>query len=120
MLIKTDHDGFVLPAGLELKPVRRKVLVRDCREHRKQSFHMALALLDGSDVFNAVDINKAVEALEEKILAVMGKCMPQKFIRMSSRDPVWMSPLVKCMLRTKSRISLNNKERLSLFKKAHF
>ena len=36
---------------------------------------------------------------------------------MSSRDPVWMSPLVNCMLRTKSRTSLNNKERLSLFNK---
>ena len=51
MLIKTDHEGFVLPAGLKLKPVRRKVLVRDCREHRKQSFYMALATLDWSDVF---------------------------------------------------------------------
>ena len=78
---------------------------------------MALATLDWSDVFNAVDINKAIEVLEEKILAVMDKCMPQKSVRMSSRDPVWMSPLVKCMLRTKSRISLNNKERLSLFNK---
>ena len=58
---------------------------------------------------NDSSIGKAVEVLEEKILAVMDKCMPQKFIRMSSRDPVWMSPLVKCMLRTKSRISLNNK-----------
>ena len=46
MLIKTDHVGFVLPAGLKLKPVRGKVLVRDCREHRKQSFYMALATLD--------------------------------------------------------------------------
>ena len=117
MLIKTDHEGFVLPAGLKLKPVRRKVLVRDCREHQKQSFYMALATLDWSDVFNAVDINKAVEVLDEKILAVMDKCMRQKSVRMSSRDPVWMSPLVKCMLRTKSRTSLNNKERLSLFNK---
>ena len=117
MLIKTDHEGFVLTAGLKLKPVRRKVLVRDCGEHRKQSFYMALATMDWSDVFNAVDINKAVEVLEEKILAVMDKCMPQKSVRMSSRDPVWMSPLGKCMLRAKSRISLNNKQRLSLFNK---
>ena len=117
MLIKTDHEGFVLPAGLKLKPVRRKVLVRDCREHRKQSFYLALATLYCSDCFNAVDINKADEVLEEKILAVMDKCVPQKSVRMSSRDPVWMSPLVKCMLRTKSRISLTNKERLSLFNK---
>lgn len=42
--------------------------------------------------------------------------MPLKSIHMSSRDPVWMSPLVKCMLRTKSRISIN-KEPLPLFKK---
>ena len=95
-LIKTDHEGFVLPAGLKLKPVRRKVLVRDCREHRKQSFYMALATLDWSDVLNAVNIKKTVGVLEETILAVMDKCMPQKSIRMSSRDPVWMSPLVKC------------------------
>ena len=97
--------------------MRRKVLVRDCREHRKQSFYVAVATLDWSDVFNAVDINKAVEVLEEKNLAVMDKRMPQKSISMSSRDPVWMSPLVKCMLRTKSRISLNNKEHLALFNK---
>ena len=36
-LIKTDHEGFALPAGLKLKPVRHKVLVRDGREHRKHS-----------------------------------------------------------------------------------
>ena len=28
MLIKTDHEGFVLPAGIKLKPTRRKVFVR--------------------------------------------------------------------------------------------
>ena len=55
--------------------------------------------------------------LEEKILAVMDKRMPQKSVRMSSRDPVWMSTLVKCMLRTKSRISLYNKERQTLLNK---
>ena len=48
MLIKTDHEGFVLPAGLKLKPVRRKVLGRECREHRKQSFYMALATLEAT------------------------------------------------------------------------
>ena len=117
MLIETDHVGFVLPVGLKLKRVRHKVLVRDCREHRKRSLYMSLATLDWSDFLNAVDINMAVEVLEEKILAVMYTCMPQKSIRMSSPDPAWMSPLVKCMLRIRSRISVNNKERLSLLNK---
>ena len=33
---------------------------------------------------------------------------------MSSRDPSWMSPLVRSMLRAKTRISLNNRDRLKL------
>ena len=37
--------------------------------------------------------------------------MPLKSVRLSSRDPVWMTPLVKSMLRAKSRISCNNVER---------
>ena len=77
-----NTKALLTSLGLKLKPVRRKVLVRDCKEHRKQSFYMAPATLDWSDVFNAVDINKAVEVLEEKILAVMDKCMPQKSVRM--------------------------------------
>ena len=89
-------------------------------EHRERSLYMSLATLDWSDVFNALDINKAVEVLEEKILAVMDTCMPQKSVRISSRDPAWMSPLVKRMLRTKSRISKNNKERLTLLNKHIF
>ena len=38
--------------------------------------------------------------------------MPVKTVRISSRDPAWMSPLVKAMLRAKSKISVSNKERL--------
>ena len=41
----------------------------------------------------------------------MVKCVPLKSVRLSSRDPVWMTPLVKSMLRVKSRISCNNVER---------
>ena len=48
MLIKTDHKGFVLPAGTKLKPTLCKVLEIDCREHRKQSFYLALAAQDST------------------------------------------------------------------------
>ena len=34
MLIKTDHLGFIVPAGKKFKPIRQKVQFRDCREHR--------------------------------------------------------------------------------------
>ena len=49
--------------------------------------------------------------MEKKIRTLMDKCMPLKSVRLSSRDPVWMTALVKSMLRAKSRISCNNVER---------
>ena len=67
MLIKTDHEGFVLPAGTKLKPMRRKVLVRDCREHRKQSFYLALAAQDWQEVVTADNVDVAVRIMEDKI-----------------------------------------------------
>ena len=39
MLMKTDHKGFVISPGTKSKPLRRKVQLRDCREHRKQLFY---------------------------------------------------------------------------------
>ena len=50
----------------------------------------------------------------DKIKKLMDKCMPIKYVRMSTRDPIWMTPLVKSLFRVKSRISLNNEERLRL------
>ena len=54
--------------------------------------------------------------MEDKIRTLMDKCVPLKSVRMSSCDPVWMSPLhvVLSMLRAKSRISDNNVDRLNL------
>ena len=43
----------------------------------------------------------------------MDRCLPLKTVTMSSRDPAWMSPLVKTLLKKKSRRSCNNKEQLA-------
>ena len=80
MLIKTDHEGFVLPAGTKLKPTRRKVLGRDCTEHRKQSFYLALAVQDWQEGVMADNVDVSVRIF-----------MPLRSIRTSSRDPRWMS-----------------------------
>ena len=42
----------------------------------------------------------------------MDKCMPFRTVRMSSRDPVWMTPLIKSLMRIKSRIPSRNVDRI--------
>ena len=49
------------------------------------------------------DVDQAVNQLERIIREHLNRCMPLRTVSMSPRDPVWMTPLVKCMLRAKSR-----------------
>ena len=48
MLIKTDHQGVILPAGTKLKPVRCKVQIRDTRKHQKEELILRLMRRTGA------------------------------------------------------------------------
>ena len=111
MQIKTDHLGFIVPAGKKLKPLRRKVQFRDCREHRKSALYKALLIENWDSVLESENVETAVNILERKILFNMGKCMPIRHVSLSTRDPPWMTPLVKYMLRCKSRIPASRADR---------
>ena len=95
MLMKTDHLGFIVPAGNKLKPLRWKVQFRDCREQRKTDLYQAVCDENWQDVLEAKNIDQAVNLLEFKIRMNMNKCMPVRTVTMSTRDPGWMTPLVK-------------------------
>ena len=57
------------------------------------------------EVFQAEDVDEAVNKLESSIHAHLDRCMPVRVVTMSSRDPAWMKPLVKVMLRQKTKVS---------------
>ena len=117
MLTKSDHTGVVLPAGTKLRPVRRKVKIRDQREHRKQDLYKALAEEDWSEVYQSLGVDQAVSRMERIILSHLEKWMPMRTVTMSSRDPMWMTPLVKSLLRQKSRISTGSADRVKAINK---
>lgn len=96
---------MILPAGSKLHPVRRKVNIRDRRLHRKQDLYMALVGEDWGAVIDTENVNEAVNKLETTIRGHLDRCMPVRVVTMSSRDPAWVIPLVKAILRSKSRVS---------------
>ena len=102
---KSDHRGVILPAGSKLRPVRRKVHIRDRRLHRKHDLYTSLAGEDWREVLETKNVNEAVNKLETTIRGHLDRCMPVRVVTMSSRDPAWMTPLVKALLRSKSRVS---------------
>ena len=94
MLTKSDHTGVVLSAETKLRPVRREVKIRDQREHRKQDLYKALAEEDWSEVYQALGVDQALSCMERIISSHLEKWMPMRTVTMSSRDPMWMTPLV--------------------------
>ena len=101
--MKTDHLGVVLPPGLKLKPVRIKVTFRDYREHRKILFENRIQAYEWSEVFNATDTDVATNLLNQSVKNLMDECFPKKTVQVSARDPPWITPLVKYLMKKRSK-----------------
>lgn len=76
ILIKTDHNGVVLPACDKLRPLRRKVTIRDRREHQKQALYLALSSEGWSELLSSTNVDAAVSQLEAKFIPLMDRCLP--------------------------------------------
>ena len=109
--IKTDHTAVILPAGSKLKPVRQKNCIRDCRKPREEALYLELAGETWDSVLGTNDVDEDVNNLESLIHRHMDKCMPFRTVCISSRDPAWVTPLLKS-LSSKSRIGQNRGDRL--------
>ena len=105
-LVRSDHLAVLVPPRMTIKPVRRTVYFRDVRVHHKIKMDKELQYMDWSDILSSDDPSESVITLNNKLWSTFDKCFPMKKIRMSSRDPPYMSPFVKYIL--KMRHKLNN------------
>ena len=64
---------------------------------------------DWSHVAHTNDVNCATDLLNETIHSIMDKCFPKRTILLSSRDPPWMSSLVKYLLKKKNQATNQGK-----------
>ena len=106
-LVRSDHQAVLVPSRMTIKPVRRTVYFRDVREHHKIKMDKELQHMDWRNTLSSDDPSEYVITMNNKLWSTFDKCFPaMKKIRMSSRDPPYMSPLVKYLL--KMRHKLNN------------
>ena len=109
-LIKTDHGGAVLPPGKKFKPIRTKHSFRDYKEHRKIHFSSLLQKIGWSSVVKAKDIDSATNLLNDNLHSLMNQSSPARTVSMSTRDPPWITPLLKHLLIKKKRAADASKE----------
>ena len=89
---------------VKAKPMRKIAYARDTREHRKIQMDCKLAECDWSQISAHNDVNDMVNELTDTLTLMYNECFPLIKVKISSRDPPFMSPLIKhlCNLRNKS------------------
>ena len=108
---------ILLPQTLA-KAEREYVYFRDVREHRKIEMEKRLKECNWTGLDNKNDVNKAVSTLTNVIGNIFNDCFPLIKVKVSSKDPPFMTPLVRhlCKIgnrRIKRGINLELQERIN-------
>ena len=92
-----------MPAGAKLKAMRYKCTMHDYREHRKIAFLAKLLEQSWVVIFDSEDVESTSRYLQSTLRDLMNENFPAKTVRMSTRDPLWMTPLAKALLKKKAK-----------------
>ena len=102
-LVRSDHEAVVIHPRTATRAIRRTVTFRDQRDHNKLAMARALENYNWDKVMLCDDPHKKVEILQDSLTTLFNTHFPCKTVRMSSRDPPFMSPLVKFMLNVRKK-----------------
>lgn len=101
--LETDHLGLIARPKHKLRPVRwmQEFRLFSFAGHRR--FNTLISECDFSEVYDKLDVNEAACCLESMVKNCFEKAYPMKKVRMSSRDPKWITPKIKWLLNRKHR-----------------
>jgi hypothetical protein len=85
------------------KAERKHVFFRDVREHRKIEMEKRLKEYNWTSVNITSDASEAVSILTDAIGGMYNDCFPLIKVKVSSRDPPYMTPLVKHLCNMRNR-----------------
>ena len=103
-LVRSDHLAVMVTPRVAARPDRSFVFFRDVREHRKIQMEHKLEACVWNNVLSCDDITEAIHLLDNTLTGIFNECFPLIKVKVSSRDPPYMSPLVKhlCTIRNRN------------------
>ena len=79
-------------------------LIWDYKNADSVKIRKALDLINGERLFNNKNINEQVSILNETILNVFSNYVPNKYIAIDHKDPVWMNETIKLKIKAKDNM----------------
>ena len=95
---KSDHSSVFIFPGVRNRPVRSAVEFIDARNHRQSLMLQKLQATDWSPVLAENDISIAIDKFYCIVHEEFKNSFPSIRVKMSSKDPSFMSPLLKYLL----------------------
>ena len=103
-LIRSDHLMVIASPRVPAKSLRKTTCFRDAREQNKIKMSRGLQEMDWSDVFFSEKVDDKVQLVQDKLVCLYDSCFPTISVRVSSRDPPFVSPLVKHLLNERRKL----------------
>ena len=79
-------------------------LIRDYNKADSEKIRKALDLVNWERLFSNKDINTQVSIFNETILNVFSNYVPNKYITIDDKDPVWMNETIKLKIKAKDNM----------------
>ena len=95
------HASFNLNISYPL-PYQR--LIWDYKKEDSVEIRKALDLINWERLFNNKNINEQVSIINETILNVFSNYVPNKYITIDDKDPVWMNETIKLKIKAKDNM----------------
>ena len=110
--MRSDHLVITVSPLIPAKPQRKYVSFRDTRDHHKINMESKLKAFDWRS-------EESVQLLNWRLYAMFHESFPLIHVKVSSRDPPYMSPLVKhlCNIRNRTAHRGSHMENLILQEK---
>jgi len=107
-VIKTKHLAIVLSsataAAPQLQATRRKIRLYDLRCHHIDKLRYYLGVCDWSDLLSSNDVSFIYDQFVIRLTQLMKFCVPIKTVTLGYKDPNFVTPLVKLLLRKRYRL----------------
>ena len=102
-LARSDHLAIMVSPQTPSNTERENVFIRDVREHRKIEMDKRMKKYNWADVNNANDVDAVVCTSSNVIGNMFNDCFPLTKVRVSSKDPPFMTPSVKHLCNIRNR-----------------
>ena len=99
-LVRSNHLAVLLKPVVKVKATRKTVEFRDLREHNKLKMLRKMDDFQWDTITNGTTCpNEMINNFYNKIWPIFDECFPVIKTRVSSRDPPFLSPIVKHLLK---------------------